>query len=102
MPYVNQDVRLRLEGAIHELVRRIKAETRDDGTALWGVLNYTISVLIHGAVIARFAEWRYHLLNSAVGVLESVKLEFYRRVVVPYEDEKIEEAGDLLEYQYPT
>jgi hypothetical protein len=38
---------------------------------------------------------RYFHLNKAIGVLECIKLEFYRRVAAPYEDLKIKEAGDV-------
>ena len=37
----------------------------------------------------------YTLLNEIMGVLESAKQEFYRRMVVPYEDEKKEQNGDV-------
>lgn len=37
----------------------------------------------------------YQTINDIVGVLECAKLEFYRRVVVPYEDNKIKENGDV-------
>jgi len=56
-------------------------------------------------VVARFTKWRYHLLNSAVGVFESAKLEFYRRCVVPYEEMKILVEGDIdsfVEYRRYT
>jgi len=32
-----------------------------------------------------------------IGALEACKLEFYRRAVVPYEDKKIKENGDVYE-----
>jgi hypothetical protein len=38
---------------------------------------------------------RYAHLNEAIGVLECAKLELYRRVAAPYEDEKITESGDV-------
>ena len=38
---------------------------------------------------------RYAHLNEAIGVLECAKLELYRRVAAPYEDEKIAESGDV-------
>lgn len=41
-------------------------------------------------------ELRYEDYNDIIGVLESVKLEFYRRMVAPYEDKKIEENGDVF------
>ncbi len=36
----------------------------------------------------------YQIINDVLGALEGAKLEFYRRVVVPYEDQKIIENGD--------
>jgi len=39
---------------------------------------------------------KYHKFNSAVGVLESVKLELTRRLTNGYEDEKIIENGDII------
>jgi len=38
---------------------------------------------------------RYAHLNEVVGVLECAKLELYRRVVAPYEDQKMTESGDV-------
>jgi len=37
----------------------------------------------------------YTNLNSIVGVLECAKLEFYRRMVVEYEEGKRRENGDV-------
>lgn len=37
----------------------------------------------------------YQTINDVVGALEGAKMEFYRRVAVPYEDKKIEENGDV-------
>lgn len=37
----------------------------------------------------------YNTINDIVGALECCKHEFIRRVVNPYEDEKIEENGDV-------
>jgi hypothetical protein len=38
---------------------------------------------------------RYRDFHAVVGALEAAKLEFYRRHVVPYEDVKIRENGDV-------
>jgi hypothetical protein len=38
----------------------------------------------------------YQTINDIVGALEGAKLEFYRRVAVPYEDKKIIENGDVF------
>ena len=37
----------------------------------------------------------YERLNAVIGALESAKLEMYRRVVVPYEETKLKENGDV-------
>jgi hypothetical protein len=37
----------------------------------------------------------YQTLSEVVSTFECAKLEFYRRVVVPYEDKKIKENGDV-------
>jgi hypothetical protein len=41
------------------------------------------------------SEQRFADLNAIIGALENTKLEFYRRVSAPYEDDKIEENGDV-------
>jgi hypothetical protein len=33
------------------------------------------------------------------GVLENIKQEFYRRIASQYEDKKILENGDIIEYK---
>jgi hypothetical protein len=38
----------------------------------------------------------YENFNAVMGALESAKQEYYRRVMVPYEEEKIKQNGDIL------
>ena len=38
----------------------------------------------------------YSTFNDVIGALDCAKMEFYRRVVVPYEDKKIAENGDVF------
>lgn len=84
MPYIDQDARVRLADG--------------DAPANAGELNYAVTRLVD-AYLARSAEaegrTRYAHLNEAIGVLECAKLELYRRVTAPYEDEKIAESGDV-------
>lgn len=60
-----------------------------------GELNYllTTMVLRYWMKSAR----NYEALNAAIGALESSKQEFYRRIVVPYENKKIHSNGDVYE-----
>jgi len=58
-----------------------------------GELNYSMTRLVE-----RFRAQKgdsYATFNAIVGALESAKLEFYRRVVSPYEDLKRELNGDV-------
>ena len=57
-----------------------------------GLLNYSISYLMNHIVKD---ELNYATLNELVGVLECAKLELYRRVASPYEDEKKDSNGDV-------
>ena len=62
-----------------------------------GELNYAITRLI-SAYAARFGNtYTYTTLNDVLGALEGAKLEFVRRVVVPYEDRKRAENGDVYD-----
>jgi len=38
---------------------------------------------------------KYDDYNTLIGVLENIKLELYRRKIIPYEDIKIKENGDV-------
>lgn len=60
-----------------------------------GELNYAITALCNGYLDQYAGTPGYAQYNEIVGVLESAKLEFYRRAVVPYEDAKIEQNGDV-------
>jgi hypothetical protein len=76
----------------------IQADKRLDPSVLTapqtpGELNYAVTRLAE-----RFrAAWgdSYDTFNTIVGVLESAKLEFYRRIVSDYEDLKCETNGDV-------
>lgn len=58
-----------------------------------GELNYMITKLcteyLGGMGLS------YGTINDIVGALECAKQEFYRRVAAPYENDKIEQNGDV-------
>jgi hypothetical protein len=57
-----------------------------------GELNYLITKLL-----LNYAQpLSYQKINDALGALEGAKLEFYRRVAAGYEDQKIQENGDVF------
>lgn len=85
MPYVKVEVRDYVDpkmDAVVEVAPHIEV----------GVLNY----LITKVVLAWLGKQpNYERINAAIGVLESAKQEFYRRIAIPYEDMKRDENGDV-------
>lgn len=59
-----------------------------------GKLNFAITALIRD-YLPHADNLTYSAFNEVIGVLECAKLELYRRMVAPYEDEKKEENGDV-------
>jgi hypothetical protein len=88
MPYIKyerrQDLDIHLESLAQELLN--KKET------IAGDLNYTVSFIINRIIQDKL---NYDTANCIIGVLDCIKQEFYRRVVSNYEDQKINENGDV-------
>lgn len=60
-----------------------------------GELNYLLTMICQDYI--KDKGLRYETLNDVLGALEGCKLEFYRRQVAPYEDQKIQANGDVYE-----
>ena len=58
-----------------------------------GELNFAISVLVDNYLKDKGIKYAH--LNEVIGALDCAKLELYRRVAAPYEDEKIKQNGDV-------
>jgi hypothetical protein len=80
MPYIKQERRDAILGG---------AKPQDAGE-----LNFAITVVVDNYLQGK-GGIRYVHLNEVVGALECAKLELYRRLAAPYEDQKIKEAGDV-------
>jgi hypothetical protein len=77
----------------------IKRERRDaimsgDAPRDAGELNFALTTVVDKYLQDR-GDLRYAHINEAVGALECAKLELYRRVAVPYEEQKMKESGDV-------
>jgi hypothetical protein len=84
MPYITQDRRDVFNNALMELAGEVQNE---------GELNYCIYKLSR-LIIHRVGE-SYSNLSMCSSAMEHAKLEWYRKVLSPYEDEKIRENGDI-------
>lgn len=87
MPYIEQDKRPEIDEAVDPLIEKLKALPEEDQD---GSLNYAVT-----KILKQVYPTKYYHLNRALGVLTAIKEEFYRRVVAPYEDEKVKENGDV-------
>ena len=92
MPYIREDKRKQIESELDQLVIKF-LETQDEGGTA-GRLNYVISSMI-GAILKNDRLLSYARINELIGVLECAKMELYRRVATPYEDDKSRLNGDV-------
>jgi len=81
MPYIPKEERDRIEQ-----VSDIKTP---------GQLNFYITEALNSYVKERGITYR--CINDVLGALEGAKLEFYRRVAVPYENTKMVINGDVYD-----
>ena len=83
MPYIKQEQRRDIQSLAEKLAGLCDTP---------GKLNFAVSVIL--LKMLSF-DMSYDILNGFIGVLECIKLEFYRRIVSPYEDQKMEINGDI-------
>ncbi len=87
MPYIEPADRASLDPVIDATLRAVASRGVTPGE-----LNYIITRI----VTAWIGDANNYLdYNAAVGVVECVKLELYRRRVAPYEDVKMEKNGEV-------
>lgn len=60
-----------------------------------GELNYEFTMLLKRYIKTKGLN--YQTINDILGALEGAKLEFYRRVAVPYENTKLSINGDVYD-----
>ena len=85
MPYIPEAKRKEFDEHIDKLLLRV---------ARSGEMNYIITRLLDGYAHV-VTGVNYDGLNEIAGIMECVRSEFYRRVIVPYEDLKMSQNGDV-------
>lgn len=84
MPYIKPIDRFIIDDAVLETLGHVKTP---------GELNFTFTRFIKEYVELKGLS--YQTINDVIGALEGAKLEFYRRIAVPYENGKMAENGDV-------
>jgi|TARA_B100000315_G_scaffold150591_1_gene139344 hypothetical protein len=87
MPYIDKKRRIKYEKGLKEVLNMLNKVSNEN---VDGELNYVISMILKGLY-----KPSYYNYNRAIGVLESIKLEYYRREIAAYENKKIKENGDI-------
>ena len=88
MPYIKQEDRQRIKPHVEEFLKKCPVFSE-------GELNYIITSLLESY---RHNEQKYSTFNKIIGILECVKLEYYRRMIWVYEDTKMQENGDVYHF----
>ncbi len=92
MPYIGKEARLRLDregvSGKRDLIRTVGEQV-----TCAGELNYIFFRL--AKIYLETNGTNYQNMNDIVGALDNCKDEFRRRIQHPYEDEKIEQNGDV-------
>jgi len=86
MPYIKQEFRKHFENMFRSLYDSGRINNP-------GELNYIFTVIINHYIVGNGL--KYQSINDVIGALEGAKLEFYREVVGPYENEKKLENGPV-------
>lgn len=90
MPYIKQEDKPVYETGIQALTDAFAAVGAGDGD-----LNYVLTSVALAWLTYHQPPYGYALRGRVLLALEAAKLEYYRRVMAPYEDDKIEENGDV-------
>lgn len=86
MPYIKKEDRPAIDFAVTALAKVARTD---------GELNYALTTLLD-----TYAETEgrcYMTYNSIIGILECVKLEYYRKRIAPYEETKEKLNGRVFE-----
>jgi hypothetical protein len=86
MPYIEKKARQVLDPYIDDLINALDRDIYPEE----GEINYVFTRILNS-----FYKDKYSKCNTAMGILECVKAEYYRRRVAPYEDKKKKENGEV-------
>jgi hypothetical protein len=86
MPYIREEERKLYRQTLADLVSKLRSRNTESGDVVYCI--YWLLKQLYG-------EGNFDVRSDALKVLEAAKLEYYRRIMAPYEDGKINENGDV-------
>lgn len=93
MPYIKQKDRKRIVYIEYVDLALPMGKINYEQIYTAGELQYAIAVMLKDYMERKGLN--YQNCNDVMGALAGAQLEFYRKTVAPYEDEKIDENGDV-------
>lgn len=94
MPYINKHERNKYDNLIDTLARILNNRVNND--ELSGEMNYVLFRLAKLLTDPKSGgKWNYARMAVVSSALAEAQAEFRRRIMAPYEDKKIEIAGDV-------
>lgn len=91
MPYIPFDRRQQFEEPLKALCDALIANDAQDGDVNYLVTRLVLHHTTHGGQV----QPRYADYEAAIGLLECIKLELYRKAVARYEDTAATRNGDV-------
>jgi hypothetical protein len=85
MPYIKQESREAIDLAVGEVIKNVRSS---------GDAAYVITTFLQDFMDCDIRNYTHYA--TVIGILETVKMEFYRREIAAYEDEKCEQNGDVF------
>ena len=90
MPYIKKGNRKLIDPDLDPLLVTLKSRTKAGKESTGEVVYCIYKILVEVYGLGDF-----EVRSNALKVLESAKLEYYRRILVPYENQKIQENSDV-------
>lgn len=92
MPYIAEQYREEVDEPISEILEYINLlEKEETEQNIDGLINYIVTRIVTEA----FRPMSYTRGSNMIKTLECSKLEVYRRLLAPYEDQAVDRNGDL-------
>ena len=91
MPYIPRENKLAYMDALAEIQDAFASAEAGDGD-----LNYVLTQVAVAWLMYHNPPYGYTMRSRVLAAFEGAKMEYYRRVMAPYEDRKREDNGDVF------
>lgn len=93
MPYIRQNRRENIKTNCIYGINFFRIETLGD--LAYAINSLCVEYLLGSRYNCRGVDLNFSTLNDVPKVLDAVKHEYIRRIIVPYEEKKLKENGDV-------